>query len=487
MFERDIIRQLSAWKMDVNRKPLVIHGARQVGKTWALKYFGKVYFEDVAYFSLDKDESGLCDIFKTTKDPRRIIQQLSFLHGKKINPQTTLLILDEIQECNEALNALKYFCEEAPEYAVACAGSLLGIYLNHIGNSFPVGKVNHLSMYPLTFTEFLKTKVGDHEGGPALGVSQLLQSALGTVGGGVDALIGLFHAHLLLQQLAQHTEGQAGLGGGAGLGNNIDGEALALAQADDIVQVSGADAVAAEVDLGAALQLVVELALHGLHHGTGAQIAAADAGHDQHVGILTDLFGSCLDAGKLFLVIITGQIHPAQEVVARAGLCFQLLVGCFHLGIDGCIFLFVDKAGEVLRVQCNTHCIRTSKRFAGHFALRGNYLGISVPFPPGKVKVKILGFHTILIVFFCFFIQICSGRQFLRAGPFSLLCAEAYVSVFQPVRLPHSRLKAVPKSIRGASAAAFTSYSPSRVSPWYTCTVPTVWPFSTGASSCWGL
>ena len=104
---------------------MVIHGARQVGKTWALKYFGQEYFEDVAYFSLDKDESGLCDIFKTTKDPERIIQQLSFLHGRKINPQTTLLILDEIQECNEALNSLKYFCEEAPEYAVACAGSLL--------------------------------------------------------------------------------------------------------------------------------------------------------------------------------------------------------------------------------------------------------------------------------------------------------------------------------------------------------------------------
>lgn len=158
MFARDIIQQLAVWKTDANRKPLLIHGARQVGKTWALKYFGKEYFEDVAYFSLDKDESGLCDIFKTTKDPKRIIQQLSFLHGRKINPQTTLLILDEIQECNEALNALKYFCEEAPEYAVACAGSLLGIYLNHSGNSFPVGKVNHLSMYPLTFTEFLKTK-----------------------------------------------------------------------------------------------------------------------------------------------------------------------------------------------------------------------------------------------------------------------------------------------------------------------------------------
>ena len=152
MFERGIIQLLAAWKTDVNRKPLVIHGARQVGKTWALKYFGQKYFEDVAYFSLDKDESGLCDIFKTTKDPERIIQQLSFLHGRKINPQTTLLILDEIQECNEALNSLKYFCEEAPEYAVACAGSLLGIYLNHIGNSFPVGKVNHLSMYCLLYT-----------------------------------------------------------------------------------------------------------------------------------------------------------------------------------------------------------------------------------------------------------------------------------------------------------------------------------------------
>lgn len=122
------------------------------------KYFGQKYFEDVAYFSLDKDESGLCDTLKRLKHPERIIQQLSFLHGRKINPQTTLLILDEIQECNEALNSLKYFCEEAPEYAVACAGSLLGIYLNHIGNSFPVGKVNHLSMYPLTFTEFLNTK-----------------------------------------------------------------------------------------------------------------------------------------------------------------------------------------------------------------------------------------------------------------------------------------------------------------------------------------
>lgn len=81
MFERNIIQQLTTWKTAANRKPLLIHGARQVGKTWALKYFGREYFEDVAYFSLDKDESGLCDIFRTTKDPKRIIEQLSFLHG----------------------------------------------------------------------------------------------------------------------------------------------------------------------------------------------------------------------------------------------------------------------------------------------------------------------------------------------------------------------------------------------------------------------
>ena len=133
---------------------MVIHGARQVGKTWALKYFGQKYFEDVAYFSLDKDESGLCDIFKTTKDPERIIQQLSFLHGRKINPQTTLLILDEIQECNEALNSLKYFCEEVPEYHIIAAGSLLGVAI-HEGVSYPVGKVDLLDLYPLNFREFL--------------------------------------------------------------------------------------------------------------------------------------------------------------------------------------------------------------------------------------------------------------------------------------------------------------------------------------------
>ena len=94
-------------------------------------------------------------------------------------------------------------------------------------------------------------------------------------------------------------------------------------------------------------------------------VAAADAGDHQNVGILTDLGSGCLDAGEFFLIIVAGQVHPAQEVVARAGLCFQLLVGCFHLGINGCIFLFADKAGEVFGVQCDTHFIITSKRFAG--------------------------------------------------------------------------------------------------------------------------
>ena len=207
--------------------------------------------------------------------------------------------------------------------------------------------------------------VGDHEGGPALCVGQLLQGALGTVGGGVDALVGFFHAHLLFQQFTQYAECQRSLGGSAGLGNDVDGEALALAQADDVVQVGGADAVAAEVDLGAIFQLVVELALDGLDDSACAQIAAADAGHHQHIRILADLCGGFLDAGELFLIIITGQIHPAEEIIARAGLCFQLVMGSFHLRIDGCIFLFADKAGEVFGVQCDTHFIITSKRFAG--------------------------------------------------------------------------------------------------------------------------
>ena len=164
---------------------------------------------------------------------------------------------------------------------------------------------------------------------------------------------------------AQHAEGQRGLGGGAGLGDDVDGEALALAQADDVVQVGGADAVAAEVDLQTIFQLVVVHTLNGFHNSACTQIAAADAGHDQNVRVLADLGSGCLDAGELFLVVIPGQGHPAQKIAAGAVLGFQLLVGGFYLRVDGCIFLFADEAGEVFRVQCDTHFIKTSKRSAG--------------------------------------------------------------------------------------------------------------------------
>lgn len=159
MIERTVLSQLEGWKSKADRKPLLLFGARQVGKTWILKHFGQTAFAHCAYFSLDEDD-GIADIFLRSKDPRRIIEQLSFLSGAPIVPQETLLILDEIQECPEALASLKYFCEQTPEYAVACAGSLLGITIGHEGFSFPVGKVDHLDMYPLSFAEFLRAKDG---------------------------------------------------------------------------------------------------------------------------------------------------------------------------------------------------------------------------------------------------------------------------------------------------------------------------------------
>ena len=138
MFKRTIINDLLAWKKSPARKPLILTGARQVGKTWVLKEFGRLYFDDTAYFSLDKDKS-VKQLFATTRDPHRLIEQLSYIHGSKIEPHKTLVIFDEIQECSDALQSLKYFCEDAPQYAVVCAGSLLGVYLNHSGQSFPVG------------------------------------------------------------------------------------------------------------------------------------------------------------------------------------------------------------------------------------------------------------------------------------------------------------------------------------------------------------
>lgn len=157
MFNRKIIEELKAWKDKSDRKPLMMLGARQVGKTSVLKRFGKECFEYCAYFSLD-EEDGVCDIFRTTKNPVQIIEQLRFLSADPIEPQRTLLVFDEIQDCPEAITAMKYFCERTPEYAVACAGSLLGLAFGHEGFSFPVGKVDHINMYPVTFSEFLEQK-----------------------------------------------------------------------------------------------------------------------------------------------------------------------------------------------------------------------------------------------------------------------------------------------------------------------------------------
>ena len=127
--KRRALQGLIDWKVKKDRKPLVLQGARQVGKTWLLKYFGNNYFDDIAYFNFDR-QGELKQFFETTKDPKRIIQNLALVHGRAILPEKTLIILDEIQECNDALNALKYFCEETPEYAIACAGSLLGVAMS---------------------------------------------------------------------------------------------------------------------------------------------------------------------------------------------------------------------------------------------------------------------------------------------------------------------------------------------------------------------
>lgn len=151
--ERKIMERLKEWKNSISRKPLILRGARQVGKTYILKKFGNENYEGVAYFNFDHD-ADLDELFNNTKDPQRILEQLSFFYGKAIIPEKTLIIFDEIQECPNALNSLKYFNEEANEYHIICAGSLLGIRLSH--TSFPVGKVEFLDMYPMTFTEFLK-------------------------------------------------------------------------------------------------------------------------------------------------------------------------------------------------------------------------------------------------------------------------------------------------------------------------------------------
>ena len=153
--KREIIDKLKAWKESPRRKPLVLQGARQVGKSWVLKKFGQECFEDMIYINFDTMPS-IKEDFKRTKEPHKLIKVLEMMAGRAIFPSSTLIIFDEIQECNEALNCLKYFCEDAPEYSIVCAGSLLGVALNRTGSSFPVGKVDFMTLYPVSFAEYLR-------------------------------------------------------------------------------------------------------------------------------------------------------------------------------------------------------------------------------------------------------------------------------------------------------------------------------------------
>ena len=151
--ERLLMDRLLLWKRKNNRKPLIIHGARQVGKTWLMKEFGKRYFQKTAYISFDNNEQAK-NIFELDFDINRIISSLQVASGTEIKAEDTLIIFDEIQEAPKVMTSLKYFCENAPQYYVIAAGSLLGMAL-HQGTSFPVGKVDFLNLFPLTFREFL--------------------------------------------------------------------------------------------------------------------------------------------------------------------------------------------------------------------------------------------------------------------------------------------------------------------------------------------
>lgn len=151
--QRLILQQLIEWKNSPHRKPLIMQGTRQVGKTWLLKELGTHYYENLAYFNFDENPEYR-QFFTTTKNPARILENLMLAGSCKIAPARTLVVFDEVQDCPEVINSLKYFYENAPEYHIACAGSLLGLTLAR-PSSFPVGKVNFMKVYPMTFTEFL--------------------------------------------------------------------------------------------------------------------------------------------------------------------------------------------------------------------------------------------------------------------------------------------------------------------------------------------
>ncbi len=157
---RIAIEKLSKWKESKHRKPLIIEGARQVGKTWLMKEFGRQAYADTVYINFDSN-SRMTELFASDLDTERLIMGLELYIGRKIDPDNSLLIFDEVQEVPRALSSLKYFYENAPQYHIMCAGSLLGIAM-HQGTSFPVGKVDFLKLYPLSFREFLMATGKEH-------------------------------------------------------------------------------------------------------------------------------------------------------------------------------------------------------------------------------------------------------------------------------------------------------------------------------------
>lgn len=177
--ERNIMKDLIAWKNRDDRKPLILLGARQVGKTYILKEFGRRNYENVAYINCDNN-AMVSDLFASDYNIKRIIFTIGAITGVDIQPGNTLIIMDEVQELRRGLSSLKYFCEDAPEYHVAVAGSLLGLTL-HEGDSFPVGKVNMLNMYPMTYEEFLVAR-GRKQ------MVDLLQSEQWSIVGGLKTL-----------------------------------------------------------------------------------------------------------------------------------------------------------------------------------------------------------------------------------------------------------------------------------------------------------
>ncbi len=156
---RAAMEKLYKWKDGKRRKPLIIEGARQVGKTWLMKEFGRTAYADAVYINFDSN-SVMADLFAADLNTDRLILGIEMYCGHKIDAENTLLIFDEVQEVPRALASLKYFCEDAPQYHIVCAGSLLGIAL-HEGTSFPVGKTDFLKLYPLSFREFLMAAVGE--------------------------------------------------------------------------------------------------------------------------------------------------------------------------------------------------------------------------------------------------------------------------------------------------------------------------------------